>query len=156
MSRVEQILPPPPPPAREKLLRLLWRASGRKLSLDRFFTSLLKHRQCLPVVEARDCIPRFEESEVRLRKCPVGAWSTPIIDVYVLVKAVMGFNSKRVLELGSFRGDTARLIAENTPENVRIWDKKCRTAKACWRRLQRLQHFCHVPFAILVDRKHDE
>lgn len=121
MSRNKTIIPPPPsPPARERLMRALWHASGRKSSLDRFFTSLLKHRQYLPVVEPRDCIPQFEESEIKLRRCPVGVWSTPIIDVYVLIKAVIGFNSRRVLELGSYRGDTARLIAENTPDHVRI------------------------------------
>jgi predicted O-methyltransferase YrrM len=71
-------------------------------------------------VDAKSCIPRFEESEVRFRQSPLGAWSTPLIDVYVLIKAVIGFNSKRILELGSYRGDTARQIAENTPEDARI------------------------------------
>jgi predicted O-methyltransferase YrrM len=101
-------------------MRLLWRATGRRQSVDAFCTSLLKGRRHLTVLEAKTCIPQFEESEIRLRRCPVGAWSTPLIDVFVLLKAAVGFGSKRVLELGSYRGDTARLLAENTADDVRI------------------------------------
>lgn len=110
----------PKPPLKESLLRLLWQAAGRRNSVDAFFTTLLKHRRHLKVMDAKQCIPRFEETEVRLRQCPLGVWSTPLIDVYVLIKAAMGFNSKRILELGSYRGDTARLIAENTGDDTRI------------------------------------
>ena len=116
----QSIPPHPPSTPKESLLRLLWKASGRRNSVDAFFTGLLKHRRCLPVVDAKVCIPRFDETEVRFRQCPLGAWSTPLIDVYILIKAVIGFGSKRVLELGSYRGDTARLIAENTADDVRI------------------------------------
>jgi hypothetical protein len=110
----------PKPTAKERLLRLLWQASGRRRSVDAFFTSLLKHRQYLPVVDSQLCIPRFGETEVRIRVCPLGNWSTPIVDVFIILKAVMGFGSTRILELGSYRGDTARLIAEHTPDHVRI------------------------------------
>jgi predicted O-methyltransferase YrrM len=121
MSQSPLRIPPKKKPSpKESLLRLLWRASRRRPSVDAFFTALLKERRYLPEVEPAACIPRFEESEIKLRRCPVGGWSTPIIDVYVLIKAVIGFNSKRVLELGSFRGETARLIAENTPDDVQI------------------------------------
>jgi predicted O-methyltransferase YrrM len=121
MTAEQWVIPPhPKPTSKETFFRLLWRALGKRPSLDAFLTSQLKHRHYLPVVEPTKCIPLFEESEIKLRRCPVGAWSTPLIDVYVVIKAVIGFNSRRVLELGSFRGDTARLIAENTPDNVRI------------------------------------
>ena len=114
------IPPHPSPTMRENLMRLLWKASGRRNTVDTFFTSLLKYRRCLKVMDAQACIPKFDQTEVRFRQCPLGVWSTPLIDVYILIKAVLGFNSKRVLELGSYRGDTARLIAENTPDDVRI------------------------------------
>ena len=110
----------PKAPLKESLLRLLWKASGRRNSVDTFFTGLLKHRRYLKTVDAKQCIPRFDETEVRLRQCPLGVWSTPLIDVYILIKAAMGFNSRRILELGSYRGDTARLIAENTGDDTRI------------------------------------
>ncbi|HEX3798165.1 MAG TPA: class I SAM-dependent methyltransferase [Verrucomicrobiae bacterium] len=121
MTQSSFTIPPHPKSSlKESVMRFLWHASGRRPSLDGFFTALLKHRHYLPEVDPAACIPRFDESEVKFRRCPVGAWSTPIIDVYVLIKAAIGFNSKRILELGSYRGDTARLIAENTPDDVRI------------------------------------
>src|ERR1700722_4772160 len=112
--------PHPKPTLKESLLRTLWIASGRRPSVDAFFTRLLKHRQHLTVVDAKECIPRFGETDVKIRHCPVGTWSTPLIDVYVLISAAIGFESKRILELGSYRGDTARLIGEKTLDFVRI------------------------------------
>jgi predicted O-methyltransferase YrrM len=41
-------------------------------------------------------------------------------DVLVVLKTAQGFHSKRILELGSYRGDTARMLAENTGEDVTI------------------------------------
>jgi|GEM_PF-795763 len=116
------IIPPPPTPTlKERVLKILWQASGSRPSVDLFFTSLLKRQRAhLISVDAGPCIPRFDESEVKLTRCPVGTWSTPLIDVYVLIKAAIGFEAKRILELGSYRGDTARLLAENTPETTRI------------------------------------
>jgi predicted O-methyltransferase YrrM len=36
------------------------------------------------------------------------------------LKAALGFQSRTILELGSYRGDTARLLAENTGEDVKV------------------------------------
>jgi len=107
-------------PFKARLLRLVWTLSGKRPRLDELFTGFLKYRKHLSEVEARDVIPKFEDSEVRIRQCPIGAWSTPLIDVFVLLKAAQGFGSERILELGSFRGYTARLLAENTPPNTSI------------------------------------
>jgi predicted O-methyltransferase YrrM len=41
-------------------------------------------------------------------------------DLFVLLKAVVGFKAKRILEIGSYRGDTARAIAENIPDDARL------------------------------------
>jgi len=106
-------------PAKARLLRLLWRMSGRRPKLDQLFTSLLSYRKYLPECDAQEIIPRFSESEIRITQCPMGGWSTPLVDVVVVLKAAIGFESKRILELGSYRGDTARLLAENTsPDTV--------------------------------------
>lgn len=104
----------------EQAFRMLWKLSGRRPSLDSFLTRLMKHRHYLPVVDAGRSIPHFHDTEVRIRQCPLGEWSTPIVDVFVVTKAALGFGTKRILELGSYRGDTARLLAENTPDDVRI------------------------------------
>ena len=105
---------------KETILRAIWKLTGRRSSVDTFFTQLLKHRHYLPVADPQDCIPRFHEAEVRIRSCPMGLWSTPVVDVLVLIKAALGFEARTILELGSYRGDTARLLAENTADHVRI------------------------------------
>jgi hypothetical protein len=106
-------------PAKARFLRLLWQLSGRRPKVDQFFTSLLSYRKYLPECDAQAIIPRFSETEIKITQCPLGMWSTPMVDVIVLLKAAIGFQSRRILELGSYRGDTARLLAENTgPETV--------------------------------------
>lgn len=107
-------------PLKARLLRLVWQLSGRKPRMDQFLAGFLKYRKYLPECDAADVIPNFSETEIRIQQCPMGTWSTPLIDVYVVLKAAQGFQSKRILELGSYRGDTARLLAENTGENVSI------------------------------------
>jgi SAM-dependent methyltransferase len=107
-------------PAQARWLRLLWKLSGRRPSVDAFLTGLLKYRRCLPECDAQEIIPNFSETEVRIKQCPMGAWSTPLVDVFVVLKAAIGFRSKRILELGSYRGDTARLLAENTGPDALI------------------------------------
>jgi predicted O-methyltransferase YrrM len=107
-------------PLRTRLLRLVWLATGRKDSVDRLLTTLLRYRRYLPECDAQVVIPRFQETEVRIRQCPLGAWSTPLADVFVLLKAALGFGSKRILELGSFRGETAKLLAENTGPDTTV------------------------------------
>lgn len=107
-------------PLQARLLRVPWQLSGRKPRVDSFLSGFLKYRKYLPECDAAQVIPRFTETEVRIRQCPMGAWSTPLIYVYVLLKAALGFQSRNILELGRYRGDTARLLAENTGEEVKI------------------------------------
>lgn len=108
-----------PEPFKVRLLRILWRLSGRKAKVDRLLSSFV-NRKYLPECDAADIIPDFPNTEVRVKQCPLGTWSTPLGDIFVLVKAALGFRSKRILELGSYRGDTARLLAENTGDDVII------------------------------------
>jgi hypothetical protein len=107
-------------PPKARFLRLLWQMSGRRPKVDRFFTSFLSYRKFLPECDAQDVVPRFSETEIRIKQSPLGTWSTPLADVFVLLKAALGFESKRILELGSYRGDTARLLAENTGPDTLI------------------------------------
>jgi hypothetical protein len=110
-----------PEPFKTRMFRALWQLSGRKPKVDLLLTSFLKYRKYLPECDVEEVIPCFSTTEVRIQRCPVGAWSTPLVDVFVLLKAALGFRSKRILELGSYRGDTARLLAENTDDDVRIY-----------------------------------
>lgn len=102
-------------------LKLVYRASRRNPYMDRFLSSFLTYRQYLPSVAAEKVIPGFAESLVTIRDLPRGLWATPLVDTLSVVKAAMGFESKRILEIGSYKGSTARLLAENTPGSTEIW-----------------------------------
>jgi len=107
-------------PFQTRMLRMIWQLSGRRQKLDRYFSEFLKYRKYLPECDATQVVPNINNTEVRIRECPLGAWSTPLGDIFIVIKSALGFQSKRILELGSFRGDTARLLAENTSEDVTV------------------------------------
>lgn len=111
----------PEDPAHLPIFKLLYRASRRNQALDCFLTSFLKYRHYLPAVAAETIIPDFATSQVTIRDLPRGLWATPLVDTLSVVKAAIGFKSKKILEIGSYKGSTARLLAENTPEDTRIW-----------------------------------
>ncbi len=114
----------PPRPDESPLVpffKVIYRASRRNPQADRLLTSFLKYRHYLPTVDAEAIIPDFATSEVRIRDLPRGLWATPLVDTLGVVKSTIGFRSKRILEIGSYKGSTARLIAENTPDDARIW-----------------------------------
>jgi hypothetical protein len=74
-------------PLQARSLRVLWRLSGRNNRLDQFLAGFLKYRKYLPECDAAEAIPGFSETEVRIRKCPLGGWSTPLGDVFVVLKS---------------------------------------------------------------------
>jgi hypothetical protein len=102
-------------------LRLVWRLAGRSRSLDRRLSRVLGYRDFLPKLSPQKCIPEFESSRVVITHSPSGPWATPLMDTFVLLKGAVGFQPRRVLEIGSYLGVTARLLAENTPPECRIY-----------------------------------
>lgn len=102
-------------------LRLVWRLAGRSRSFDRRLSRFLGYRDFLPKVLPQKCIPEFESSRVVITRGPTGPWATPLMDTFILLKAAAGFHPRRVLEIGSYLGVTARLLAENTSEECRIY-----------------------------------
>lgn len=110
----------PIPCRKERILSLIWRCCGRKPAVDVLLTRKLPELKHLPELNPADCIPGFVSTEVVIRQCPIGTWSTPLIDVVVLLKCALGFRSRRILEIGSYLGYTARMIAENTGAETRI------------------------------------
>lgn len=118
-------LPPFQEPTKASLLRLLWKLTGRSRSFDCFLSSFLKERMHLPVMSPDKLLPRFFESRVSLVIPPLGPWATPAGDTLTLLKAVVGFESKRILEIGSYRGTTARLMAQNTGPDTKIFALDC-------------------------------
>jgi hypothetical protein len=57
--------------------------------------------------------PGISEIPITVSQLPRGSWSTPLVDQVVLTKIVKSVNAKMILEVGSFRGYTARILAEN-------------------------------------------
>lgn len=115
---------PPPYPSHSPITRLfkfLYRLSGRKRSVDSFLTPMLGYRHYLPVAVAEELIPGFAESRVTIVDLPRGPWSTPLVDTLTVVKSAIGFGSKKLLEIGSYKGATAKLLAENTPATTEVW-----------------------------------
>lgn len=111
---------PPRPSTKERLLRLIWKLSPQGPAFDSLLTRRLPELKHLPEKSPSECIPFFDETRVTIQQCPFGPWSTPLIDVMGVVKCAMGFESRRVLEIGSYVGHTAKLLAENTKPDVRI------------------------------------
>jgi predicted O-methyltransferase YrrM len=64
--------------------------------------------------------PNFVEKAVSFYEAPLGPWSTPLIDVAMLIKIAQCAESKTVLELGSYRGYTALALARNLGCEARI------------------------------------
>jgi predicted O-methyltransferase YrrM len=160
----------PREPIKTHFFRAIYRLLGNRNKVDLLLTPLLRHRNYIPVVSAESVIPRFAKSEVTLRDLPRGIWATPLVDTLTVVKAAIGFQSKRILEIGSYKGSTARLIAENSSDDVRIFtlDRDPRHGEAyrgtpLETRITRLIGGCesallkpHAPFdLIFVDADHD-
>ena len=115
-SKIKQ----PAPSLRRRLFRLIWRLCRRSRSIDMLLSPRLPELRHLEEVNPADCIPDFDHNEVVVRQCPIGVWSTPLIDVVVLLKCALGFHSKRILEIGSYLGHTAKMLAENVGPDTLI------------------------------------
>lgn len=70
----------------------------------------------LPAVDLEALFPGFTDAPVTLTRLPLGEWSSPTSAQVVLVKIARLIRARRILEIGSFRGYTARLCAENLPD----------------------------------------
>ncbi len=74
----------------------------------------------LPQVAVEKLFPGFDETPVTISQLPRGSWSTPLTDQIVLAKLARLLQPATILEVGSFRGYTTRLLAENTPPSTLI------------------------------------
>jgi hypothetical protein len=110
----------PAPSVRDRLLGLVWKCSPKGPAFDALLSRRLPELRHLPERDAVECIPDFEAQPITIQHCPMGPWSAPLIDVVVLAKCARGFRSRRILEMGSYLGYTAKLLAENTDALARI------------------------------------
>jgi predicted O-methyltransferase YrrM len=88
--------------------------------LEAAISELDRHRLKLPVVNPRILFDDFDRHPVTLTRLPSGPWSTPLADVVTLAKIALCMAPRRVLEVGSYRGYTTRLLAEHTPDSTQI------------------------------------
>jgi predicted O-methyltransferase YrrM len=89
--------------------------------MDRKLSLILKYRDFLPKTSPEKCIPEFNSSRISITRGPSGPWATPWIDTFVLLKGAAGFRPRTILEIGSYLGVTARLLAENTGDGCRVY-----------------------------------
>jgi hypothetical protein len=71
----------------------------------------------LPACDVEGLFPGFSEAPVSVSLLPRGSWSTPLSDQVTLAKLAKATHAKKILEVGSFRGYTARMLAENLPSD---------------------------------------
>src|SRR5262249_52838255 len=70
----------------------------------------------LPALDIDTLFPGISEIPVTVSQLPRGSWSTPLVDQIMLTKIVKATHARSILEVGSFRGYTARVLAENLGE----------------------------------------
>lgn len=99
---------------------MLARALYVRPSIEAALSALDKRRLHLPVVNLATLFDDFSTQPVTLHELPTGPWSSPVADVVMLAKMAMCLKPKRVLEIGSFRGYTTKLLAEHTGPDSRI------------------------------------
>lgn len=88
--------------------------------IEAALSALDKGRLKLPVINLAALFEDFSTQPITLRDLPTGPWSSPVADVVMLAKIAMCHRPKRILEIGSFRGYTAKLLAEHTPPDAKI------------------------------------
>ena len=88
--------------------------------LEAAISELDRDRLKLPIVNPRIMFEGYDDHPVVLRQLPAGPWSSPVADIVTLAKVALCLAPRRVLEVGSYRGYTTRLLAEHTPDSSRI------------------------------------
>ncbi len=87
---------------------------------DRTLCHFLRRRLTLPMLLLADLFPDLDKWTVRINQIPRGSWSTPLADVVMLLKIALCAGPKRLMEIGSFRGHTALLLAQHVSPDAKI------------------------------------
>lgn len=101
--------------------RVLRKALYHRSYLDRTLCRLLLHRRIqLPELSLSALFEDFSRQAVTFTDLPRGNWSTPVMDLVMLLKLAVCTHPRRLMEIGSFRGFTALLLAQHTAADARI------------------------------------
>lgn len=87
---------------------------------DRTLCHFLPRRLTLPRLSLSDLFPDFDERIVSIGQVPQGSWSTPLADLVMLLKIAVCTEPRRLMEIGSYRGYTALLLAQHISPDARI------------------------------------
>jgi predicted O-methyltransferase YrrM len=101
-------------------MRLVANALYTRPRIEQALSALDKARLKLPVVNLQPLFDGFDDKPVTLRELPVGPWSSSVTDVVLLAKIALCLRARRVLEVGSYRGHTTKVLAEHTPADACI------------------------------------
>ena len=96
--------------------RLLW----RRPRIEAALSELNKTRLQLPRISLAKMFPAFDITPVTIEQIPIGPWSSPLADVVMLMKLVALARPALIMEVGSYRGFTALMIAKHAPAGARI------------------------------------
>jgi len=88
--------------------------------LEAALSALDKARLKLPIIDLQALFEDFDAQPVMLTDLPIGPWSSPVADAVMLAKIALCLRPRRVLEVGSYRGYTTKLLAAHTPPDVWI------------------------------------
>ena len=88
--------------------------------LDQALSALDKNRLKLPVLSLATYFDDFSRTPVTFQELPAGSWSSPVADVLMLAKIVACAGPSRLLEVGSFRGFTALMLARHMGPKARL------------------------------------
>ena len=93
---------------------------SRRPFIDRTLCHFLRRRLTLPALSLADLFPDFDERMVSIGQIPRGGWSTPLADLLMFLKIAVCTEPKRLMEIGSFRGYTALLLAQHVSPDAKI------------------------------------
>lgn len=112
---------------------------------DRTLCHFLKQRMSLPDLHVNKLFEDFDQQPIMFHQFPQGAWSTPLVDVAMLLKLAVCAQPRRLMEVGSFRGYTALYLAQHTPPDAQIVtvDQYPEHGEA----------YCHSPYAGKIERR---
>ncbi len=98
------------------LANFLWTRPRIEAALSELDKSRLK----LPKLSLARLFPEFDETPVTIGQVPLGPWSSPLADVIMLMKLVGCAKPHKMMEVGSYRGFTALMMAKHASKDATL------------------------------------
>jgi hypothetical protein len=88
--------------------------------VDRTLCHFLVRRLTLPALSLADLFPNFDQRIVSIGRISRGSWSTPLADLVMLLKIALCTEPRQLMEIGSYLGYTALVLAQHIARDARI------------------------------------